>query len=212
MSSRNYSIPILNELHELYPDILYRPYEFQTSDDIIQYIIDRGVRNRFHQESERYRQEAERQRQESVRYRQQIRRQNIPTIIHPARHRPSTDTELYNIIHGASISSDIPAIIPNPSSIEQLFSLLLRENIEQVNNDSLNNIRPTEDQLNRNTTVYEIVDENNTACAICQDTLNDGQMARRIHHCSHTFHQSCVDIWFERHATCPTCRHDIRNG
>jgi hypothetical protein len=198
MSLRNsYSIPILNELHELYPDILYRPSQFQTSDDVIQYILDRGVHNRFRQESERYR--------------ARMQRQNIPIIINPIRHRPlveQIDVELYNDI--PSISSILPPIMSNSSSIEQLFSFFLRESGVADNSSTV--IRPTEEQLNRNTTVSAIVDDNNTACAICQDTLTNGQMARCLHHCSHIFHQSCVDTWFETHATCPTCRHDIRLG
>ena len=190
-SHDSYSIPILNELHELYPDILYRPSQFQTSNDVIQYILDRGVRRRFRQESVRY----------QAQYQNTYVSNNLP------RHSPLVERyniELYNEI--PSIPSAIP-IISNPSSIEQLLSYFLRENIAD---DVPANDRPTDEHLRLHTTVSTIVDENNTTCAICQDVLSNGQMARSLHHCRHIFHQSCVDTWFESHVTCPTCRHDIR--
>lgn len=187
-SHDSYSIPILNELHALYPDILYRPSQFQTSNDVIQYILDRGVRRRFRQESGRY----------QARYQESYISNNLP------RHSPFI--EEYNV----ELYSEVP-VISNPSSIEQLLSYFLRENrSDEPVNERPANERPTEEHLRTHTIVLPIVDENNTTCAICQDTLNNGQMARQLHHCHHLFHQSCIDTWFESHVTCPTCRHDIR--
>ena len=30
--------------------------------------------------------------------------------------------------------------------------------------------------------------------------------------CAHRFHVECVDPWFARHTSCPTCKADIREG
>jgi hypothetical protein len=51
--------------------------------------------------------------------------------------------------------------------------------------------------------------ENN--CAICQDTMRQGELVRKITVCSHEFHRSCIDNWLLNSSVlCPTCRHDIR--
>ena len=33
---------------------------------------------------------------------------------------------------------------------------------------------------------------------------------RRIMHCRHYFHRTCIDTWFQTNVHCPTCRYDIR--
>jgi hypothetical protein len=48
-------------------------------------------------------------------------------------------------------------------------------------------------------------------CGICQDLYTEGQAIRKIHHCSHEFHKSCIDPWFQQNVHCPICRFDIRN-
>lgn len=50
-----------------------------------------------------------------------------------------------------------------------------------------------------------------TVCAVCQD--HDSQIEHenwRVLHCSHSFHASCVDNWFQHNVHCPVCRKDIR--
>ena len=202
MASHNsYSIPILNDLHELYPDILYRPSQFQTSNDIIQYILDRGVQRRFRQESERY----------QSRYQQTYVNNNPPPPLPPRR---SPLVESYNVLPDYMLREHLyPShVIPRQYSIEQALSYLIGQNIldDRPSSDRPSSDRPTEEHLRTHTTVSPIVDENNTSCSICQDELTNNQMARILHHCGHIFHKSCIDTWFESHVTCPTCRHDIR--
>jgi len=49
-----------------------------------------------------------------------------------------------------------------------------------------------------------------TICAICQE--HDGSsMWRRLRNCDHYFHVECVDNWFNRNVHCPVCRADIRD-
>lgn len=72
-------------------------------------------------------------------------------------------------------------------------------------------VRPTREQIAAATEVLEgrVVTEG-TTCVICQDSIQTTDTARKITHCSHTFHQACIDQWFLRNVHCPTCRHDIR--
>jgi len=45
-------------------------------------------------------------------------------------------------------------------------------------------------------------------CAVCQERNSDANW-RKLN-CSHYFHRTCIDPWFERNVHCPVCRHDIR--
>lgn len=73
-------------------------------------------------------------------------------------------------------------------------------------------VRPTPEQINNHTILTRSFQTQDDNCAICQDPIEMDQMMRIISHCTHRFHQTCIDTWFESHVTCPTCRHDIRES
>jgi hypothetical protein len=80
-------------------------------------------------------------------------------------------------------------------------------------------VHPTQEQIDSATTLTMVDrhDEESEGegedelCSICQDGYVDGQAMRKINHCSHSFHKSCIDEWFERNVHCPICRYDIRD-
>ncbi|XP_011098038.1 E3 ubiquitin-protein ligase ATL41-like [Sesamum indicum] len=43
-------------------------------------------------------------------------------------------------------------------------------------------------------------------CSVCISILEDGEMARTLPNCKHTFHADCIDKWFGSNSTCPICR------
>jgi hypothetical protein len=73
-------------------------------------------------------------------------------------------------------------------------------------------VRPTQEQIDSNTTVGNLVSDTEHTCAICQDTLTADQEGRKLNTCGHWFHRSCIDTWLEGNVHCPVCRHDIRES
>ena len=71
-------------------------------------------------------------------------------------------------------------------------------------------VHPTAEQIAANTTLGNLVSDTDHSCAICQDALTSEQEGRKLNHCGHWFHKSCIDTWLERDVHCPVCRHDIR--
>jgi hypothetical protein len=96
--------------------------------------------------------------------------------------------------------------------IYSTISNLIRPNLEPVI------VHPTPDQIDNATTLVMIdtsqneFEDEGEICSICQDGYTDGQAVRKINHCDHSFHKSCIDEWFERNVHCPICRYDIREN
>ena len=51
--------------------------------------------------------------------------------------------------------------------------------------------------------------EDKRSCAICLSDFEKGEQ-RKMLPCLHGFHQGCIDQWLERNATCPVCKHEVR--
>lgn len=46
-------------------------------------------------------------------------------------------------------------------------------------------------------------------CAICLVEFGDDDVLRLLTACCHVFHQECIDLWLEKHKTCPVCRRSL---
>jgi len=49
-----------------------------------------------------------------------------------------------------------------------------------------------------------------TDCVLCREDFSADPIVRTVTPCGHSFHLTCVDLWFCRQLTCPLCRHDLR--
>nr|XP_027126313.1 putative RING-H2 finger protein ATL53 [Coffea arabica] len=50
-----------------------------------------------------------------------------------------------------------------------------------------------------------------TDCAVCLGEFEEGEWLKHLPHCSHVFHVSCIDAWFQTHSSCPLCRSYVFN-
>lgn len=64
-------------------------------------------------------------------------------------------------------------------------------------------------QFKKKSTDVEMNRNNDTGCAVCLGEFEDGDWIKHLPNCSHVFHVSCIDIWFQTHSSCPLCRAHI---
>lgn len=69
-------------------------------------------------------------------------------------------------------------------------------------------VSPSSSQIRSATEIRTAV-PNDTRCSICQEDITGAHL--RIRHCSHCFHNTCIQQWFTMNPRCPVCRHDIRD-
>ena len=102
-----------------------------------------------------------------------------------------------DIGNGLNTITETVTFIPSTQNMQQM----------QPPNDglSLNDLR-NYTTLN----IYSNSDENNQIkCEICHDNINEGDILRMVNICNHSFHQECVDSWFENNTICPYCRCNV---
>ena len=230
--STPYSISLLNDLHNHFPDLLYQPQRFRSVPDVLNYVISVANQNPFERERNAY---------------QQAHATHAPHATHAASATATatatapatatataTATDYYQILHGARLpESEIvfssraarPASsrtllgrnwLGGDSSTDTLLTNLIGQIFEapSLHNflDQSVTVHPTADQIHHHTTLTTAPRTMDDNCAICQDPIEQGQHMRILNYCTHSFHNTCIDTWFTTHVTCPTCRHDIRNS
>jgi len=89
------------------------------------------------------------------------------------------------------------------NALSNLFNIALNPSMIDVP------VIPTNQQIDRATTVLA-AHTIREPCAICQEGIDSSSPVRRINRCQHSFHQTCIDPWFQTSVTCPICRTDIR--
>jgi len=199
-----YSISLLNDLHYHFPDLLYRPNQFRNVPDVLNYII--GVANRNpYEEARQARDQQVQQAQQAQQARERQEQENPRIQPHNLNQVPTN--ELYRIMNRrAPRSDDLLSMILNdmvypaqdPPSLQNFFL------------NPVESVRLTNAQMEQGTILTRSLQRQEDNCAICQDPIEAEQMMRIMRHCTHRFHQTCVDTWLTNHVSCPTCRHDIR--
>ena len=228
--TRHYDIPLLDELHNYFPEILYgAPDRFQTVPDLLNYIRSQ-VRDRFDlftAGQRGWRQQSQQQPQ------QQQPQSRVPGHLaapsqHPVRIRTTFSepaqrllglggVEALGTVRMPAAGSPVPTATAAASSLLDLFTAaFIPTPLESLMGPLPTGfaeepviVRPTVVQIAENTTI-EIMDAEEDVCAICQDDMRAGTEVRALDACDHRFHVGCIDTWFERDVHCPICRHDVR--
>ena len=237
-----YNSEFVNEVHRLFPALLYDNQSFRSIHEIFDY-VNRQMRRNYDVFSNN---------------RQEYFRQYMPQDPHPntPNRRPRNDAlpplprrqrvgrpqeappVYYNQGQRVAQQSDV---LPDELSegtirpiIANLLNSLLTQPIqaqtwtynieprgiipgwggEGTHNSFLEPVPvpPTPEILRNNTTVYVLAENSDTQCVVCQDSMEQGVTVRKLTTCGHTFHRTCVDTWFQSNVHCPTCRHDIREA
>lgn len=195
--TRLYDSPLLDEIHNYFPDLLYAPERFSTVPQILLYIRAQ-TRERFDLFSRGMREYNENQQ----------RRQAVTTpprrvsVVFDESHATSQSaSDLLTAVFGSSILNGLLRA-PVMSPIQQVMRMPPGFTEPVI-------VRPTAEQI-QSATAIEIVDSENDSCSICQDTMPSGTQVLSINACGHRFHPTCIETWFQRDVLCPNCRHDIR--
>lgn len=205
--SRPYSIGFLNDLHEHFPDLLYRPQRFRTVADILNYIIEIANQNPYQHALSSYR----------IRDTSPLRAPRVSIDDEKVAELPAIriSNGVYRILEDVPERPSLlrmPPLEPIENPAEHVLQRFLQELIGPPSASVWDPVvvRPTEAQREAASVLTTLNPAPSEACAICQEMMENGQTVRVLRHCIHRFHKECIDTWFQQHVTCPTCRHDIR--
>jgi hypothetical protein len=223
-----YSSPLLNELHALFPELLYRPERFQTVQDVLQYIIRIANENPYYRGLQEYNQNVfnartrtpilspvhygireimEQQQMQRRERRQQQQPQQQQQVAQSSSSNPSISVSLENASNFSSeqlLTSFFSGLLNLPASSFRLHP----SSAGRQRDDSEMRI-PTSEQILANTDNFLAIANVDDNCAICQDPMLEQQRLRMIYVCGHVFHTACLDRAFTMSGRCPNCRHDI---
>ena len=222
--SHLYHIQLLRDLHDHFPDLLYRHERFRNVSDVLQYVIRVANESPYRRGRQQY--------MNTHPFAGDIGSVRSPSFMpFPVPSVPSAP--IVPVLPSAFPAPSAP-VLPSASSVlshmvfdifseganapssmdPQLIQFLgsVFQNMEApigAPSGSLGATGLTPDIIARSTHLETAQQTQEDQCAICQDHMTEGQSLRTILHCHHLFHQTCIDVWFQTHATCPTCRHRI---
>jgi len=232
-----YGVSLLDDLHNYFPALLYDSSSFVSVQEVLAY-LQTQTRSRFDlysRENRAYRSRTEPVARSSS-YSVPVPVPASVSVPVPVPVSVSAGT-YYNLLPSLRSTSTLPSRSVTAQLIEEedmtgiqeaemntltsrlLLQLLALPQGSLITTRPTNTqfltpviVRPTQEQINQNTTVGAIVSDTVQMCAICQDTLTSEQEARRLNVCGHWFHLGCIDPWFQRNVHCPVCRHDVRDS
>ena len=189
-----YGVGLLDDLHNYFPRILYNPQQFQSVPDLLAY-VQQTTRTRFNLFDNGLRHYAT-----SATAAQQQQQQQRSTYAQAASMQHATHTTAMDPVSASLLpllrSLIVPRVIRMPMNAAFSDPVIVNASQEIIE------ARSTQETL-------EVDSED--FCAICQDSMRQGELVRKITVCSHQFHRSCIDNWLLNSSVlCPSCRHDIR--
>jgi hypothetical protein len=200
-----YNVSLLDDIHNYFPALLYDSGRFNSLAQVFHYVRHQmNTRfNLFSYGASRY-----------VNSMETVAPEPIPTVIltpqmapmAPPQRRPAPESDILTNLNTTSLLLSLLELGAEPGlprrGVRGLGGGLGMRDVV---------VRPTPQQIEAGTEIISgasLTEE--TRCAICQDSVSAADACRRLRHCAHTYHQVCIDQWFQRSVFCPTCRHDIR--
>jgi hypothetical protein len=230
-----YSVQLLNDLHNWFPDILYQPHRFQNVQDILTYIRFVANQNPYLRGQAIYNSQmyhGSYSTDYSAFSAQRASSSSSSSSSSSGPFRPigpigPRRSSLYTVPDSSASNVSVSNIsvsnvsAPDVSIPESLLSNFIQQLIAGTDGTEFSLfsvdiapenvvIAPTAQQIANATVLTTAIVDHDDNCAICQDELVRDQELRTIQHCSHIFHKTCIDTWFQRNVRCPTCRFDIR--
>jgi hypothetical protein len=236
MSQQNiYSIQLLNDIHNHFPEILYNPRRFNNIQDLLEYIIEVANVSPYTRGRQQYNsRQTQNNRVNNI-------RQNVtavPNNIPPPPPSPSPQSATFPTwVNNSTVPQTFVTTFgldENPATTRLRMSynnnnsalintllgglfgdILGTQPLGGINLNAFLNERvpvyPTNEEISNASTTFRANRRQDDICAICQEDIDLGQEARRLTYCNHYFHRDCIDTWFRGNVHCPTCRHDIRD-
>jgi len=223
---QTYENPLLDGIHQLFPEILYDTAMFPHNDanSILGWVRYR-VMHFYPQTFRRFRQIYQERDQANARndfedwnflQNRLIRQQQPATrliyrndFITPPRNSIIPERAIYTPPRNAVRTWEESVNLLNTTlgpSIDSWLATFLESTVT---------VRPTNAQIEAASEIvqHDTVAEG-TMCTICQENVPSPReqpaVWRRLRGCSHIFHKACIDRWFSRNVHCPVCRADIR--
>jgi len=191
---RVYDVGLLDDLHNYFPQLLYRSERFGTVQDVLRYIRE-ATQRRFNLFDY-----GRRQYEETIPRNTHIRAQP-PTHGQRAWQWPQQPQA------NAAVEADFVPILQ--TFINMPPRIGRTTGINSIFQDVV--VHASQEIIDRGSVASTLDHDLDDNCPICQDSMRQGELIRKLNVCNHQFHKACVDNWFLHDSVlCPTCRHDIR--
>ena len=184
----SYTISLVNDLHNYFPEILYgTPNRFPTVQSLLDYIRHevRVHHDLFSNSQQNY----------------------ITTHAPPVPPQNDNVRFTFNFEESPRISQNEEMNGRPLTDIMNLLQYVMQPPPPNFMESVI--VRPSLQQIAANSTIVDVASINGV-CAICQENMDNTEQIRRINRCQHMFHDDCIGTWFQQNVHCPTCRHDIR--
>jgi hypothetical protein len=189
-----YSSAVLNDLHVHFPDLLYRSERFTTVSSVLEYLQHVARRSPYEEARAAYLRSPSSYEEARAAYlRAEYAQQEAQRAEYAQQEARRAQDSIRLVLHPRART-------------EAIFSEFLQTLLPQLR-PSQPVIAAMADTLDDATLIMTAMQP--SECAICQDAIEMGQSVRMIRHCTHHFHQECLDPWLQTHTTCPTCRYNL---